>query len=156
MLKTKVIASDITNLTDARYFAARGVDYLLFKMEDVDIDTITSIKEWVSGPKILLHFTEATKDIIDESVLKIEPYALSTSSADVEILSYLNGLVKQVLFDEIDEQIDIEIDEISFTSKFTLSSIIPSGIIVQGSDETKVGFKSYDELDDLFDSLEID
>jgi len=35
-LKVQVIASNITNLTDARYFAAYGVQYLLFDLGLVD------------------------------------------------------------------------------------------------------------------------
>ena len=37
MLSKKVIATAITNLTDARYFAARGIDYLLFDLDAIDL-----------------------------------------------------------------------------------------------------------------------
>jgi phosphoribosylanthranilate isomerase len=58
MLKKKIIASSISNLTDARYFAAWGVDYLGFNT-DMLMDNkksqqdIKEIIEWVEGPKFL-------------------------------------------------------------------------------------------------------
>ena len=33
MLKTNIFAGGITNLTDARYFAARGAQYLSFNLD---------------------------------------------------------------------------------------------------------------------------
>ncbi len=154
MLKTKVIASDITNLTDARYFAARGVDYLMFYMKDIDIEDIIAIKEWVSGPKIILYFDKNDTSLIDEAVLKIEPYALCCDRNNAHIISYLNGHLQIAYLAKIDGTITIELANDNFTSSFELSTNLPLGIIVQGSDESKIGFKNYDQLDELFDLLE--
>ena len=33
-LKTKVIAAEVSNLTDARYFAAWGVDYMSYSIDE--------------------------------------------------------------------------------------------------------------------------
>jgi len=44
MLKTKIIAADLQNLTDARYFAAWLVDYMSFNLSDPSVN-LPKIKE---------------------------------------------------------------------------------------------------------------
>ncbi len=56
-----VKASAITNLTDARYFAAREVDFLGFQLDAGAADYLDpiymkAIREWVEGPKIVGEF----------------------------------------------------------------------------------------------------
>jgi phosphoribosylanthranilate isomerase len=58
MLKTNVLAGPITNLTDARYFAARGVQWLLFDLDESSENFIApqrmrAIREWVDGVQIV-------------------------------------------------------------------------------------------------------
>jgi len=59
VLNRKVIAQNIINLSDARYFAAWGVDYLSFNtIPDSDyfleLDKVQEIKDWVEGPLCLI------------------------------------------------------------------------------------------------------
>ena len=63
ILKCKVIASHVSNLTDARYFAARGVDYLLYDLDEISVEKIAEIQEWVSGPEALLLFSNNSKSL---------------------------------------------------------------------------------------------
>jgi len=51
MLKTKVKVSKITNLSEARYCAGMGVDYLSFPTSSVDLKSYQEITGWVAGPK---------------------------------------------------------------------------------------------------------
>ncbi len=53
MLKTKVKASSVTNLTDARYFAAWEVAYLGFSLTEVSLVELAAMREWITGPKIV-------------------------------------------------------------------------------------------------------
>lgn len=57
MLKTKVKAGNITNLSDARYCAGMGVDWLGFPVSDIDPKTLAEITGWVSGPQFVLEVT---------------------------------------------------------------------------------------------------
>ena len=61
-------ASRITNLTDARYFAARDAAFLGFILEpgaDGYLDPVfmQAMREWVEGPKIIGEFNEATPPV---------------------------------------------------------------------------------------------
>lgn len=62
-LKTEVKVSNISNLSDARYCAGMGVQYLGFSMDRnrehyVDQKTLKSIKEWIVGPVIVGEFSD--------------------------------------------------------------------------------------------------
>ncbi|MBC7885666.1 MAG: hypothetical protein H7X99_09340 [Saprospiraceae bacterium] len=61
MLKSKVKISHVNNLTDARYFAAMGADYLGFCANPgaerfCAPAKIKEITDWVSGPQFVLEF----------------------------------------------------------------------------------------------------
>lgn len=53
----KLIANQITNLTDARYFAARGCFALIFDLDNPNLaeTQVPAIVEWISGPHIYVH-----------------------------------------------------------------------------------------------------
>lgn len=58
MLKTKVILSNVTNLSDARYASGMGVDYIGFNIYTKSDDFVTAeqmkmITDWLSGVKII-------------------------------------------------------------------------------------------------------
>ncbi len=65
LLRTRVKAAAVANLTDARYFAALGVDLLGFALEPgatgfVDATTVTAIRDWVEGPQFVGEFGHST------------------------------------------------------------------------------------------------
>jgi phosphoribosylanthranilate isomerase len=51
MLITKVKVNRVTNLSDARYCAGMGVDFLSFPVASVDPKTYQEITGWVAGPQ---------------------------------------------------------------------------------------------------------
>jgi phosphoribosylanthranilate isomerase len=58
MLKTKVILSQVTNLSDARYGAGMGVDYIGFSLDPNNAYYVTpaeanTIRDWLSGVSII-------------------------------------------------------------------------------------------------------
>ncbi len=58
MLRTKIKASSITNLTDARYFSAWDVEYIGFNIEEgtetyVALDKVKEMKAWLEGPSFI-------------------------------------------------------------------------------------------------------
>ncbi len=67
----QLIALNINNLTDARYYAARGAEYLVFNFPNsIDeapavLKKIETILEWVEGVKILLHCTTENFKLVE-------------------------------------------------------------------------------------------
>jgi phosphoribosylanthranilate isomerase len=85
-LKTKVKAGNITNLSDARYCAGMGVDWLGFPADSIDPKTFAEITGWVTGPQLVL---ELSADAIPES--------LSEYAVDIIQVNYQH-LQKSILF----------------------------------------------------------
>ena len=213
MLKIKVKASDITSLTDARYFAAKEVEWLSFNFTEGVVGYIQPMKaraifEWVEGVKIVGEFNSMTADEINfytegwslqavqvghftpiEEVLKIKnvpiikeivieeftnpdflrkellPFApfveafqlsFDKNSISWEALKNPNSMIMVEDLKEICEAFKI-ILSIDF-QKNTLNEILELnlyGLNLKGGEEERVGVKSFDELDDILDALEI-
>jgi len=211
MLNIQTKASQISNLTDARYFAAMGVGWLEFSLDQGNSDYIApngllAIKEWIEGPKFVGHFglhdagaiNEAVKQfsfdaillpaffpkeqieqldetiIIQEIVLEKDQKVDQLNDIDSK-LNYLQLNFEKNGFSWTDIQNNkapMELEEIISLQKriplflmvaaltdSELESIfkhLPRCIIcLRGGEEEKVGYKSFDELDELFDKLEL-
>lgn len=212
MLQTKVKASAINNLTDARYFAAWEVEWLGFNLVQGDERYISpqlvkAMKEWVDGVKIVGEFDlQSPEDILTATdLLELDAVQIGTF-ATVETAAALHYQEVPV----IKEQVVSELEEIHnyhshfnayrsvvayFLLDFTkrgyhwsdlppatveqlqrlcsdypvllsigcdadqlnelLSELRIKGLSVSGGAEEKVGFKSFDELDELFEVLEV-
>lgn len=212
MLRTKIKASAITNLTDARYFAAFHVDYLGFNLEIGTPDAISAtetkaIKEWVEGPKIVGEFgnmplasVQQGIDLLGFDLVQVGHFAdkamieaihipvikeviwhpdtkLDTLVAELELLAphvayFLLDFSKNNLT-WTDLQVGKPIDlaalqglckrfpvllDLSFKAEELedLLELDIAGLSLKGGEEEMVGYKSYDELDTLFEVLEIE
>lgn len=213
MLKIKVKAGSITNLTDARYFAAREVEWLGFPvgMGEGMIPPLETkaIAEWVDGVKIVGEFGFATPEeilVLNEQV-GFDAVQVGMFVSQKEI-SELNGLavIKEVVVDSNFSAIELEDhmnaysyycdlfllnfssaghtwddlkNEYPYKNEFLrglcekyqiilhldcpaidvaemIAEINPHGIQLNGGEEERVGVKSFDELDEIIDALEID
>lgn len=212
MLTTTVKASSISNLTDARYFAAWQIEWLGFDLTAdgltvLPLQEVKEIKEWIEGPKIVGELTildiVQSQQIIDFLSLKYIQVGMHTP---VEYLNSLtvDSIIKEVIiepsttyeslkahlstyFDYVDYflinfdknnlgwttlengttltitelqeicqqyEVFLSIDFTPTNIKKILKTIQPLGISVKGGMEEKVGLKSYDELDAVFELLE--
>ena len=176
MINKSIIAQNITNLSDARYFAAWGIDYLCFNIIPdspyfIEQNKVQEIKDWVEGPKTLLESNALEySDLGDGHVLSniyqslplnkevfyridfkelikgVPPskYIVKVSEEDLVASNNLNPteLLGNDLYLDIQ---DLPLDSFSKWPDW--------GLVVQGSEEEKVGLKSFDELDNLYDLL---
>ncbi len=210
MLKYPVKASQITNLTDARYFAAREASWLGFNLDSgveqaVSPQLISAIKEWVEGPKIVLEFGLQSPEEIKMAVeyLKIDAVQISMFADTEALFKTLSvPIIKEVVIENEDlagiqefinsqsqwvdifildlAKNDLSLQHISEETRSMLSTLCqntkilfninssvemlflfleqvkPLGLVLLGGDEEKVGFKSFDELDEILDRLEIE
>lgn len=195
MLKTKVKISNIDNLTDARYFAAMGVDYLGFCCNPgsefyCSPAKIKEITEWVEGPQFVLEFSGWQKEdeIIElltsglagnihlgvfadyKSEFSLPVFKdyifenIENDNLDLFDFPVIRSERKMSEFNENDQnkllnllQTKSSFLDINF-SKDELLSILdtfhPYGLILRGGEEEKVGVKSFEDLDEIFELLE--
>lgn len=105
MKKTVVKAAGVTTLTDARYFAARGVDWLGLSLDSSQDDHLNvaaalAIKEWVEGVRIIGEFGWANLEEIDYAIQSLALDAVQVGPfADEEALNKLSE--RCVLFREV-------------------------------------------------------
>ena len=210
MLKTRIKASSITNLTDARYFAAWEVSWLGFDLSPgsdyfIEPAKVLALKEWVEGPDSVGQFGLQSAEEITHAAETLQLDFVQVSMfTDESVLKQLKGIkvIKEIIIEHEDAQDDIEYhinqfapfvkvflidfskNEYPFSSlsaetkdylkelckqhKIILSidiqpteleeildHIQPHGLQVKGGEEEKVGLKSFDELDLIFEALEI-
>jgi phosphoribosylanthranilate isomerase len=214
MLSTKVKASAITHLTDARYFAAWETEWLGFMLSpgseaSVELQLVAALREWVDGVKICGEFSLATLPEIEAAidVLALETIqvgmltpldSLKALKGKVEIIqeivveAYLTGEELAELMEERNELVDyfllqfgkggltwpdiqdgtpfgveqllqwakqypllVDLPLADTTPTQFLGQIPVKGFSVVGAAEEKVGVKSFDELDEFFEDLEV-
>jgi phosphoribosylanthranilate isomerase len=81
MLKTQVKVSSIANLSDARYCAGMGVEWLGFPLQEITIERFTEIRNWLAGVQIVGEFTKATAEQIREAVATYKPDVIEIDSS---------------------------------------------------------------------------
>lgn len=191
MLKTKIIAADLQNLTDARYFAAWLVDYMSYNLTDpnVNLVQVKEIMDWVEGPINAAEYTgledmngiNAQLETLSIDHLILGPYA----SEDLVDSDW--QVIQTVLLDEEVETLRADrtfivqstqmFADFSQEKKKKLHLLCSShsiyldcgflasdieeilglgieGLVLRGGEEEKVGVKSYEDLDEIFEALE--
>ena len=177
MLNRKVLARNIMNLTDARYFAAWGVDFMSFNLNQdspyfINMETLLEIKNWVEGPQCLIETNTIEFDeladgyILDlmyqslpmtkDAIFKIDKNDLKSGLSTGKYIFKLSDYSDITLIDHFEKdnplssEILLDITDIHWNELEKLKSY---GIAIQGGQEEKVGLKSFDELDKLYDFL---
>ena len=185
----KIIATDISNLTDARYFAAWGVDMMCYNIDpdtegSLSIPQFKEITEWVEGPMtgIKISGLAIPESLSDEGIgiknVIISPFIdksdLPTTIENVYRICTLDEgwqdddklvLTLSKAVDQLSEAEVGAIKTISTDKEVYLDGIFKAsdleniesfgvmGIILKGGDEEKVGYKSFDELDEVLEAL---
>ena len=186
----RIIATDITNLTDARYFAAWGVDGMAFNINPSAVGSLSSEKvkeivDWVEGPATMikmegLDVPETFYDVLEKTDIQslivgpfIDASHLSNSYKTYRICTLEDGwqdndhLILSFPYDisNITSEQSESIKKITEDKEVFLDAIFTAndldrieqlgfeGIILKGGEEEKVGFKSYDELDEILEAI---
>ncbi len=107
---TKIIIGNITNLSDARYAAASGADYISFCFDTFSPNYIPPVKakemiDWVSGIKIIASFGNQSKEEIETIVslinideIEVEKEFLPDDFSEIDI-----PIIKKINLNETDE-----------------------------------------------------
>jgi phosphoribosylanthranilate isomerase len=212
MSKLIIKANEIGNLTDARYFSAREVDWLGFSLDsnnenNLPIHQIIAIREWVSGPGIVAEMgtmieietigqviailkpdaiqvgpfcnieslaaagsTPVIRELIPDTFTQLDDYLYEWRAWEKHLAFFLLNLEKngfswqqiknnepalsrlKQLCSEYEVMLSLVFEQSELAE--ILSELKPYGLSFNGGTEEKVGMKSFELLDDIFDNLE--
>lgn len=198
----KISATRISNLTDARYFAAKEVAFLGFNLEEgspgyLEPMYMKAIREWVEGPKIVGEFDRTPARTILEAASFYGLDAVQvTQTHDLSLLKGLEVLLRlpapahpgglslpdAPLFTWLvldftrlpdadtalaahaaewknflaNQPALLHLDLPAERLHTVLDALLPAGLVLEGGEEERVGVKSYDEIDAVFEQLGID
>jgi len=180
----QIKAGNISNLTDARYFAAMGVQWLGFNFRKdepnaLQLEDAKTIQNWISGPTIVAEFNTIEVDYIFEichqlqtNFIQIPDHEnLQKLQQDYKIIQVCDNISERKLYakhvrlpmqsiEQVNaaltdhQKIIFKINEDIELTKNIIKNAQLWSIEIQGSNEQEVGLKSYDELNDLMDWLE--
>lgn len=207
-----VKASTITNLSDARYFAAQfTVEWMGFCLDEgnpdyMPVHVVKALSEWVEGPKITGEFGLQDEAVILNAIGDIGLKAIQLPmfsniptgriKSEVEVIqeivveknaesNILNALLEQmsaradyILLDfvknswsltELLHHKSVSLDwlqrscqqyKILLAADFQpaqlqslTEAVSPFGLSIRGGEEERPGYKSYEELNAIFDTL---
>lgn len=152
-MNKNIIASEITNLDYARYFAAKGVSFLLFELPGFQTKDIAEMMSWLQDIKLLLAYQDLCDEQIRESLELLKPYAVCFGRKKCTPLSVNYELMNFEIFSN-----KIVLNSCDYFRVGHQSSIkdlaSPGGYIISGRDQESGEMLNYYELDLLFEELE--
>jgi len=207
---TKIKASSIDNLTDGRFFAATGVEWIGFPADYSQSKALTKveileIKEWLYGPRYVLETGALGEDEINELCKFTGIYNVqSTRTVQPADLEDVQSIIRELSINANTDWSNVESTiekEKDFSAQFLLKlegahatwpfwdaeketcaklqalinkvpvilemdydqgnvlhlieKFQPFAISIRGSGEQEVGLKTFDEIADIFDRLEM-
>ena len=182
MYRNPILVRKISHLTDARYFAAMGVDWISIALDQDPASFMQwhAIREWVEGLQLLAEIPSGDESLFAKTIIDAHPDGILvlgdppyTLPEDVEyflevtnhtvipasskvkiILPYTPGNAF-VMPAEIADPRQVFLE--SAWTPETLSSLLDSGynggICLTGGQEDATGVRDYEEMDQLFDCL---
>jgi phosphoribosylanthranilate isomerase len=80
MLKTLVKVSGIENLSDARYCAGMGVEFLGFPLKQIPFEKFQEIRQWISGVEIVGELIGSTTSETIDLIHQFKPDRIEVDS----------------------------------------------------------------------------
>lgn len=105
-LKYPVLAYEVNNLSDARYFAGMGVEMISFPLDNgaMNMETFEGIREWIEGIYISGAFANEHEDKINEISESLNLDYIHIQNPDIDCSKLNKPVIQQLSFkDEVDE-----------------------------------------------------
>ena len=159
------IAHNISNLSDARYFAAAGFDWIIFNFGPGAAEhkhQLYGISEWISGSLLGIHVASVDeleyhlahhpeiKGFWLDPLIEIDHQleGIFLFSANTSIKSSETYFISQAI-NPIADPSDSILDLSNFDpADLDLKDLKMAGITLSGSEEERPGFKSYGNIED--------
>lgn len=145
-LKTIVKVGAIDNLSDARYCAGMGVDYIGFNFDQqttspIDATSYTEISNWLEGIKFIAEFENSSSNDILTSIEEVSVDGIQSQQLDV-LLDLPDTYIKILEVNQVNDLLDFEesklikIQHIVINSLENLASIPSQLSILIGASTT--------------------
>ena len=181
MRRNQILVRNIKHLTDARYFAAMGVDWMSMELNNDPASFMRwhTFRDWVAGVKLAAEIDAVDEMMLAKSLIEAKPDGIIlTHLLDLEGISdaelffdtrYVNldkcpnDSFSIIHFDEIDADqiLDRDPSTTFLQHDWTLDVLdqllvtgYKGGICFTGGDEDATGLRDYELIDELFRSLE--
>jgi phosphoribosylanthranilate isomerase len=138
MLRTKVKVSAIENLSDARYCAGMGVEWLGFSLTELPVDKFNEIRNWLSGIQIVGEVFDCPEEQIISLCEAYKPDVLEIdSSTNLE-------KIKQLALTKI---LRVNLDSDNLPALFAASRpYVDYFLLVGDSEDSLIGFENQVEI----------
>ncbi len=181
MSKNQILVRNIKHLTDARYFAAMGVDWMSMELNSDPTSFMRwhTFREWVEGVKLAAEIDAGDEMLLSKTIIDARPDGIVlTQLIDVEGISdaelffdirYVNldtcpnDCFSIIHFDEIEADQILELNPATtfLQNDWTLDVLdkllvlgYKGGICFTGGDEDATGMRDYEMIDEMFRRLE--
>lgn len=163
--KLSILANNLDNLSDVRYFAAMGADFLGFSLQKLPFEKIIELVNWTEGPAILWDLRP--NDFIPNEQLSSMAQAVIVSKYEKE--KYVNKTIftedYRTLYPGVNYiiSVDAPIEELynkghhlyldtQGVNQDSFETIRPylRGLLISGGQEIKPGLKDYERLEEIF------
>ncbi|MBP7240094.1 MAG: hypothetical protein KBA14_07695 [Saprospiraceae bacterium] len=176
MIRNQILVRKIKHLTDARYFAAMGVDWMSMELNNDPTSFMKwhTLKDWVEGVQLAAEIGTPDEMLVAKTIIDAKPEGIILTQligidelSDVELFfdtHYIDrnkcpaGSFEIIHFDEIDTD---RIPELSSHTTFLQHEWTPDvlelllaggyegGICFSGGEEDATGMRDYEAMDEL-------
>ncbi|HSF89014.1 MAG TPA: hypothetical protein VLA46_06315 [Saprospiraceae bacterium] len=180
MSRNQILVRNIKHLTDARYFAAMGVDWMSMELNSDPTSFMRwhTLKDWVEGVKLAAEIDAADEMLLSKTIIDAKPEGIVLSHlidlegiSDAELFfdtQYVslekcpNHSFSIIHYDEIDavQILDLDPSATFVQHDWTVDELdqllmtgYKGGICLTGGDEDATGMRDYELMDDLFERL---
>jgi hypothetical protein len=181
MAKNHILVRNINHLTDARYFAAMGIDWMsmLLTEDQKSFSKWHTMREWISGVKLAAELKSDDESLIAKTIIDVKPDGIVTNT--LEFIHLTGGLQLFLLMDSFPSTMDPvysqiipydpimlegEINQLQSPDTLYLeaewtpelikevkSKNYNGGFCFQAGNEIEVGIKDYSEMDVMLDLI---
>lgn len=181
MRKNKILVRNIKHLTDARYFAAMGVDWMSMELNSDPASFMRwhTFKDWVEGVSLAAEIDSSDETLLAKTIIDAKPDGIILTELsklealeDVELFydtHYIDrdecpyDSIKIIHFEEIDADRILDLDPyVTFLQhdwtpdilELLLAGGYKGGICFSGGEEDATGMRDYERMDELLEKLE--
>lgn len=181
MSKNQILARNISHLTDARYFAAMGIDWMSLTLTE-DPNSFAkwhTLREWISGVKLAAELKSDSESLIAKTIIDAQPDGIIADNLEfIHLTGGMHVFLLTPLFQPTTDPLYTQIipydpawfdagmiqlqfaDSLYLEANWTPDMIrevkrknFNGGFCFQASNEIDVGIKDYSDLDIMIDLI---